>query len=159
MCSLLSLINTVTTSPSSHIVYYFSPMICLGCLSIFTAVLVARLHHQDGSQPVPRWLLRLIRLDPIASSATAPPSADKAEREEKITNKADRDGANNNFAALTKVVPFNYGDDKAQDKYSTKDHSEDWKKCAYEIDRHAFHIASFTTFVAVLITMILLAVE
>ena len=69
-------------------------MICLGCLSIFTAVLVARLHHQDSSQPVPRWLRRLIRLDPFASSIVSPSvDADKAEREEKITLKAERGGA------------------------------------------------------------------
>ena len=135
-------------------------MICLGCLSIFTAVLVTRLHNQDSSQPVPRWLRRLIRLDPIASSIVSPSvDADKADREEKITHKAERGGAINDTFAINQVAPFQYGDEKAQGKCSSKDYSEDWKKCAYEIDRHAFHIASFTTFVAVLITMILLAVE
>lgn len=129
-------------------VYYFTPMIFLGCMSICTAVFVARLHHQDGSRPVPRWLRRLIQSNSTSSVSPDDASAAKSNLEEKTR------GGEVGFTS--KVVPF---DDQTFCQNSSIDCAEEWQKCAFQIDRISLRLASFITLVAVLITIIMLAVE
>ena len=148
-------------------------MILVGCLSIFSGVVVSALYHHDKSKPVPRCLQKNFQMTPSKpfsknSSPHKPVRGDNDASVIAVVANGYLVAGKNQNGSLGEVVlgkddclKLPQSDDKAKvvnhedDVNNIKDYSADWRKLARSIDTMLLVVSSVLTVISVTITITL----
>ena len=145
-------------------------MILIGCLSIFSGVVVAALYHHDKSKPVPQCLRKFFRITPLKSFKNSTPRITvTGEENDALATVMETNGhlalknQNGNIGEVGKnnQVSVMYPDEKAKmvnqedDSYDVMDYSAEWKQLAGNIDMLLLVVSSVLTVASVTLTIIL----